>query len=35
MMHQHLGLIAKTAKEEDIPLPPRPQRPAPATSQAK
>lgn len=26
-MHEHLGLIAKTAASEGIPLPPRPQRP--------
>lgn len=35
MMHDHLGLIAKTAKDEDIQLPPRPPRPAPAMTQAK
>ena len=35
MMHDHLGLIAKTAKDEDIQLPPRRPRPAPATTQAK
>jgi putative membrane protein len=28
-MHEHLGLIAKTAAAEGITLPPRPQRPAP------
>lgn len=28
-MHEHLGLIAKTAEAEGITLPPRPQRPAP------
>jgi putative membrane protein len=27
-MHEHLGLIAKTAEAEGIALPPRPQRPA-------
>ena len=27
MMHEHLGLIGKTAKDEGITLPPRPQRP--------
>jgi putative membrane protein len=32
VMHQHLGLIANAAKEEGITLPPRPQRPAPATA---
>jgi putative membrane protein len=32
MMHQHLGLIAKVAKDEDITLPPRPQRPATSTA---
>ncbi|MDP9052266.1 MAG: DUF4142 domain-containing protein [Acidobacteriota bacterium] len=32
MMHQHLGLIAKVAKDEDISLPPRPQRPATTTA---
>jgi putative membrane protein len=31
-MHQHVGLISKVAKEEDITLPPRPPRPAPATA---
>ena len=32
MMHQHLGLISNVAKDEGITLPPRPQRPAPATA---
>jgi putative membrane protein len=32
MMHQHLGLISKTASAEGITLPPRPPRPAPATA---
>lgn len=31
-MHEHLGLIAKTAAAEGITLPPRPQRPAPPAS---
>jgi putative membrane protein len=31
-MHQHLGLIQNTAKDEGIALPPRPQRPGPATA---
>jgi len=35
MMHQHLGLIVSAAKAEDIALPPRPQRPAPATTASK
>ncbi len=30
-MHEHMGLIQKTAKDEGIALPPRPQRPAPPT----
>jgi putative membrane protein len=35
-MHQHLGLIAKTATAEGITLPPRPPRPAaPTTTAAK
>jgi putative membrane protein len=35
-MHQHLGLIAKTATAEGITLPPRPPRPAaPPTTAAK
>lgn len=32
MMHQHLGLIAKLAKDQDITLPPRPARPAATTA---
>lgn len=32
MMHQHLGLITNTAKNEDITLPPRPPRPVPQTA---
>jgi putative membrane protein len=32
MMHEHLGLIVNVAKEEGVPLPPRPQRPAPTTA---
>jgi putative membrane protein len=32
MMHQHLGLITNTAKNEQIILPPRPPRPAPQTA---
>ena len=32
MMHEHLGLIVKVAKEEGVPLPPKPQRPAPTTA---
>jgi putative membrane protein len=32
IMHQHVGMISKTAKAEDITLPPRPQRPAPTTA---
>jgi putative membrane protein len=31
-MHQHIGLIQSAAKDEGIALPPRPQRPAPATA---
>jgi putative membrane protein len=31
-MHQHVGMIAKTAKDEGIALPPRPPRPAPTTA---
>ena len=31
-MHQHVGMIAKTAKDEGITLPPRPPRPATATA---
>ncbi len=31
-MHQHVGMISKVAKEEDVTLPPRPQRPAPTTA---
>jgi putative membrane protein len=31
-MHQHLGLISKTATAAGITLPPRPPRPAPATA---
>jgi putative membrane protein len=31
-MHQHLGLIQNTAKDEGIALPPRPQRPSSATA---
>jgi putative membrane protein len=31
-MHDHLGLIAKTADAEGITLPPRPQRPASGTT---
>jgi putative membrane protein len=31
-MHQHLGLIQNVAKDEGIALPPRPQRPPPATA---
>lgn len=31
MMHEHLGMIAKVAKEQGIELPPRPARPAHAT----
>jgi putative membrane protein len=34
-MHQHVGLIVNVAKEEDIVLPPRPQRPAGATTASK
>jgi putative membrane protein len=34
-MHQHLGLITKTAAAEGITLPPRPPRPAAATTTAK
>jgi putative membrane protein len=34
MMHQHLGLIAKLAKDQDITLPPRPARPT-ATNASK
>jgi putative membrane protein len=34
MMHKHLGLISNVAKDEDITLPPRPQRPAPASTTA-
>jgi hypothetical protein len=33
-MHDHLGLIQKTAKDEGIELPPRPQRP-PSPTMAK
>ena len=29
MMHGHLGLIAEVAKQDGIPLPPRPPRPSP------
>jgi len=32
MMHQHLGLIVSTAKEEGIALPPRPKRAEPTTA---
>jgi putative membrane protein len=31
-MHQHVGMISKVAKAEDITLPPRPPRPAPTTA---
>jgi putative membrane protein len=31
-MHQHVGMISKVAKEEDITLPPRPPRPSPPTA---
>jgi putative membrane protein len=31
-MHEHLGLIAKTATDEGITLPPRPPHPAPAAA---
>jgi putative membrane protein len=34
-MHDHLGLIAKTADAEGITLPPRPQRPVSATTAKK
>jgi putative membrane protein len=32
IMHEHLGLIAKTAADEGITLPPRPPHPAPTTA---
>lgn len=34
-MHEHMGLIGKTAKAEGITLPPRPQRPAATTTASK
>lgn len=35
MMHDHIGLIMQVAKDENIPLPPRPQRPPAATRASK
>ena len=35
MMHDHMGAIGKAAKAEGITLPPRPPRPAPATTATK
>lgn len=34
-MHDHIGMIAKTAAAEGITLPPRPPRPAPAATASK
>jgi putative membrane protein len=34
-MHQHVGMISKTAKDEGITLPPRPPRPAPKDTASK
>ena len=31
-MHQHVGMIAKVAKDDGITLPPRPPRPAATTA---
>ena len=32
MMHDHLGMIAQVAKQDGIPLPPRPPRPGPRSA---